>query len=444
VDSPGTNAIGGVHDVTFRFLEDANAILFVHRIEPIDTDSFRKFVNSVISNRSKETLFMVLTHTCNLPDPYIGKLHSEAVRLYKNDIPEERILIVDSLLKLIHNDLENGKTVEEIRKSAEKEIILERFIKKAEEEGRELKEVVYEGSRFEKMLETLDKFSMQAPNLQLQEILESIKNGYDYQDSQYKEKLDRLNKKKKSPQQFAAEIDRISKALEKYKNLMYNTREDLNAKYKLSKDSKWLELVDEIKRKYRELIDKSNTIEIARKHFIDSQNEIETTINNFSRELTDEFREIFEEVGKTFKEEYKITVPKVDFILLEKKAKTTTENEMKIRKWNFWDIITGGGRRKVYKKRIYLKSIKNQCLFQFIKIANSFNKTSQNFLYLYLNLFTKEMTAVIEARQKALQKEKNKKQSNNEIIIEIDKLKEKKNEIQPELKRAEEILENIK
>src|SRR5690606_18359284 len=62
VDSPGVNATGGVQDVSFRFFEEANAILFVHPIKPIESESFRKFVDSVISNRSKETLFLILTH----------------------------------------------------------------------------------------------------------------------------------------------------------------------------------------------------------------------------------------------------------------------------------------------------------------------------------------------------------------------------------------------
>lgn len=131
VDSPGVNALGGVQDVSFQFFEDANAILFVHPIKPVESKSLRKFVNSVISNRSKETLFLVLTHAGLYPDSDIEKLHSEAVRLYKDDIPEDRILVVDSLLKLIHNDLEGGKTLEQIEESSEqKSDILPKFEKK--------------------------------------------------------------------------------------------------------------------------------------------------------------------------------------------------------------------------------------------------------------------------------------------------------------------------
>jgi hypothetical protein len=45
VDSPGVNATGGVQDISFRFFEEANAILFVHPIKPIESESFRNRAN---------------------------------------------------------------------------------------------------------------------------------------------------------------------------------------------------------------------------------------------------------------------------------------------------------------------------------------------------------------------------------------------------------------
>ena len=219
VDSPGVNAIGGVQDISFRFFEDANAILFVHPIKPIESESFKRFVDSVISNRSKETLFLVLTHAGLYSNDEVERLHVEAKRRYKNVIHENRILVVDSLLKLIHCNLENGFTVKEIRKSENKKKILSSYKEQAEDEGKELIDVVLEGSRFEKMFAAIDEFSMKAPNLQLQEILEQIKTGYEEQEIQLTEKAERLEKKKRNPQEFEEEINRIKDALERYKLL---------------------------------------------------------------------------------------------------------------------------------------------------------------------------------------------------------------------------------
>jgi len=211
VDSPGVNATGGVQDVSFRFFEEANAILFVHPIKPIESESFKKFVNTLISNRSKETLFLILTHAGLYSNDEVKRLHAEALRLYKNVIPENRILVVDSLLKLIHCDLDNGVSFQEIRKSENKKKILSSYREQANDEERELIDVVYECSRFKKMFDAIDEFSMKAPNLQLQEILEKIKSGYEEQENQYTEKAERLEKKKRnSPGSLNREINRIS------------------------------------------------------------------------------------------------------------------------------------------------------------------------------------------------------------------------------------------
>ena len=214
VDSPGVNATGGVQDVSFRFFEEANAILFVHPIKPIESESFRRFVSAVISNRSKETLFLILTHAGLYSNNEVERLYAEAGRQYKNVIPKERILVVDSLLKLIHCNLENGVDIQEIRKCESKKRILSSFREQAEDENRELIDVVYENSRFEKMFDAIDEFSMKAPNLQLQEILEKIKSGYEEQENQYTEKVERLEMKKRNPQEYEQEINRISEALE--------------------------------------------------------------------------------------------------------------------------------------------------------------------------------------------------------------------------------------
>lgn len=459
VDSPGVNALGGVQDVSFQFFEDANAILFVHPIKPVESKSLRKFVNSVISNRSKETLFLVLTHAGLYPDSDIEKLHSEAVRLYKDDIPEDRILVVDSLLKLIYNDLEGGKTLEQIEESSEqKSDILPKFEKKSTRKNKELKDVLLEYSRFEKMFETIDKFSMQAPNLQLQEILESIKKGYEDQNSQYKGKLERIDKKKKNPQEFEAEINRINNALSRYKKLMRKTNKDLDQSYR-GIHSERIKIIEKLKLKYPELITKSDDLEIVRKYFKDAMNEIDSIRAGFSSSLTTELSKRLEEIGKTFQEEHKITVPRVDLKSIEDKAEKEAykmEDVYGNRKWDRWDYGGLGiprifrpdqvktGEKKVYDKEQRLSSLKIGYNKVFYKVVKALPAKSEEVLDLYLKSFNNEMNNAIAERQEVLENEKDKKQSNYEIIAEIDNLKEKKKKIQPELIRVQEILEDIK
>jgi len=457
VDTPGVNAIGGVQDVSFRFFEEANAILFVHQIKPVESESFKKFVSSVISNRSKETLFLILTHAANYPK---GKetLHVEAKRLYKEIIPEERILVVDSLLKIIHGDLKRGIPIEEIEKDEEKSIFLSFYEKRAEKEGRELIDVVYESSGFQRMFDAIDEFSMKAPNLQLQEILEHIKKGYEEQEIQYKEKIKRLEKKKRNPQEHEEEINRIKKALEELKLLMSQTKENLKANYS-GRHSSWQQDIDSLKVKYAELITGSDNRESTRKNTLDGLNAVQEKKDEFSKELTRKLRDILEEIGKDFSAEHQISIPKVDLEALEEEAKKEAYKEEDVyqeRPFDVLDYITIGiarlfrenrvkiGTREVFDEEKFLGKYKTMCYEEFYKVVNVLANKSKEVLNSYLDCFEKEMESVINDRQRALEEEKRKKQSNAEIIAEIDALNEKIKAIQEERQRCEEVLEDLK
>ncbi len=455
VDSPGVNAIGGVQNISFDFFEKANAILFVHPIKPIESESFITFVNSIISNRSKETLFLILTHAGLYSDEEVERLHTEATRLYKNIIPQNRILVVDSLLKLIHSDLEKGIPLKKIRKAENKKRLLSIYRDQAEDEGKELIDVVYEGSRFGKMFAAINKFSMKAPSLQLQEILEKIKDGYREIENQYDDKINRLKKKKRNPQEFEAEINRINEVLEKYKYLMHKTKAEFKSNY-LGSNSKWTIEIDCFKDNYSELILNSNSTEAVRKHIIDGLNEAQNKIDNFSSEITKNLKETLDNLGRPFKEQHKITIPKVDLEAIEEKAKENAYKEEYVyktsyeRRWyTLWlvkhKITEKVGTKKVFDDDKYLDNYRTDCASIFeTNVANNLYNQYKEILKSYLALFSEEMDSVINERQKALEAERDAKQTNEEIIHEIKKLDRKKKAVKPELSRLSEVLEDIK
>lgn len=454
VDSPGVNATGGVQDVAFRFFEEANAILFIHPIKPIESESFRKFVNSVISNRSKETLFLILTHAGIYTNDEVSRLRDEAGRLYKDIIPDDRIIAVDSLLKLIHCDLKSGVSVQEIRKSENKKKILSSYKEQAEEESRELIDVVYEGSRFSKMFSAIDEFSMKAPNLQLQEILDKIRSGYEEQEKLYTDKTTRLESKKISPQEFEKEIKRISDLLEEYRLLTKHTTEDLKSNYS-GRYSSWQKDIEELKVKYPELITSSDSIEKARKNSVDALNAVQKKVDSFSKELTQRLENSLKETGRAFKEEYSISIPKVDLNALEEKAKETAykeEDQYETYYERHWYTLwlkehehkRYTGQKTVFDNEKFLGEYKSKCNEEFYKIVNDLPNKSKEVLDLYLNLFSKEMDSAISDRQNALEEERKKKQSNEEIIVELEELHKKKEVIQLGKSLCIEILEDIK
>jgi len=455
VDSPGVNAVGGFQDISFEYFEKADAIIFIHRIDPIESMSFRDFVNFNITERSKETLFLVLTHAGLKTDDDVIRLHTEAKRLFKNDISEEKILVVDSILKLIYNDIKNNLSIEQIEESSPyKADILPKFQRKAEKQNITLEEILLQNSYFEKMSNTIDKFSSEAPNRQLIDIIEKIKEGYKNQEEQLIDEINLKKKKKENPQVFEEEIERIKKALNIYENLTHKTKDEFERNY-TGRHSDWNNQINELKARYPELINKSMTSENARKHFADALHKVENIINTYSKSITKELNIKLQETGKKFQEEHKISIPKVDLDALADKAEEGAykkKNVYEYRKepiWKFWKWFNRKykvkvGEKDIFDENIYLGNFKTNLNEEFYNIVNDLPNKSNEVLANYLISFESEIKEVIIERKSALDKEKTKKESNDELISEIKDLETKKKSIQPELKRAAEIMEDLK
>lgn len=458
VDSPGVNAVGGVQDVAFGFFEMANAILFIHPIKPVESESFRTFVESVISNRSKDTLFLVLTHAGLYADSDVERLYGEAIQLYDEIIPQERILVVDSLLKLIHCDLENGKSIVDIEtSSSQKENILANFEKKALISNRPLQDILLEYSGFDKLFQAIDTFSMSAPYIQLREILEKIKDGYREQECQYGDQINLLEQKKRNPQEFENEIERIQASLNEYRLLLANTKEDITTLFS-GTHAEWAKQVDTLKRKNVKLITDSYSQDDIRKRTVDAFDEVDGLIKKYSNDLTNLVRQRLEKIDKEFSPTHKITLPKVDLSSIEEKSKKSacrTENDYKTESiwenWNWLKFKWGKnsrtsvvGTKSVYDESKYLEAYKNEINKEFYKVTDNLPKMLEEIRKVYLDTFVQKMNTTIDERKDALKKEKEKEQTNAEIVAEIEMLEAKKKLLIPEIKRAEEILEDIK
>ncbi len=462
VDTPGVNAVGGIQDISFKYLENANAILFAKSINSIESESFKEFVNSKISKRSKDTLFLVLTHA-GLHFGEVERLHNEAIRLYENIIPKERILAVDSILSLIYTDLKNGLSLEQIeeieenKKSKPKSQIIPFFERKANKKNINIKDYFGDCSGFKEMYESIDDFSTKAPMLQLEEIIIIIKNGYNTLYEQYKGNINLLNIKQRNPQEFEQEILRILKALSEYQNLLLVTNNEIEQKYE-GRDSIIYNEIERLKLIYPEKITHSKNIEDARKNLTNANNEIDKFLKNFSADIKAEFSNKFEEIGREFKAKYKITLPKVDFSSIENEAKKNAYKNKDIfdeREADFWDFLTFGITRifrdnrifnrteRVYDALKHLDAYRNGCNRKFYAITNNLVEISKQFIKQFLVNFDNEINKVIDVRKEELENERTKKQTNQEIIDEIENIKSKKKEIEPQITRITELKENL-
>ena len=115
VDTPGIGAIGGIDQTTKDFLnskdESVDAAIFVFNgVKEIQDKAFNDIVNTAYSNLTdvaKERTFFVITHkgerTCY---ENLEKTKKQALQLFskgKVAIPQERFLVVDSMLSLLYD-----------------------------------------------------------------------------------------------------------------------------------------------------------------------------------------------------------------------------------------------------------------------------------------------------------------------------------------------------
>lgn len=175
VDSPGVNALGGLQNRTFEYLNNAHAILFVKKIDEPEKKSFRDFFKKIIPDHSREMLFLILTHSGLYTKEEGLCLYKETVRLYPEIVPDQ-IFYVDSILRLIELDIEKGKTIDQIaNESEEKEMVITSLSRKAGENTEKIIKLIGEKSQFEILVGTLISYLSKAPNLLFQNILKELK-----------------------------------------------------------------------------------------------------------------------------------------------------------------------------------------------------------------------------------------------------------------------------
>ena len=352
---------------------------------------------------------------------------------------------MDSLLKLIHSQLDNGVSIDDIRKSESKKKILSSYREQADDEGRELSEVVWEASRFEKIFDAIDKFSMKAPNLQLQEILGSIISGYEQQESQYAENITLLKKKEEVPQQFQSEISRIIDELNTYKLLMSETEKELRKDY-LECNSSWQQDFNSLKKECQDNIQESNCRESIRKNTLDGLDKISDKLNEFSEEVRQKLENKIEEKNTTFSAKHSISIPKVDLDTLAQNALIGEVQYKTIERrlwYTFWLVKE---RRKIpigIKEVLDLQKYKSECFDSFVETVDQQLKP-EKILNNFLSDFTRQIKSSIQTRQQNLSKIQQEKQTNDEIKKELSEKEEKKNDCHKARRECEELLENLK
>ena len=194
--------------------------------------------------------------------------------------------------------------------------------------------------------------------------------------------------------------------------------------------------------------------------------------DEYSQKLSARIKKVLEERGRAFKAKYQISIPPIDLDALEKHAEEAAWSEEPVyetrqvyREWDGWDYLLiprwyrGSteeieekvGTEKKFDEKKSFEEFRSRCLKEFSGIVTALigrhpdsKSLFVEYLEKYLNFFKEEMDSLIHAQQEDFKEMKQKEQSNQEIIAEIEELGKKRADIQPEKSRCSELLEDLK
>lgn len=235
IDSPGVNAEGDLGMISEEYFPKANAIIFVKSLygQALESTSFIDFFRDKTKRRHKESRFLLLTGSSLLSKEDRESLEKDAEEKYGDYIAKEKIICLDSKLKLFWNACQNlteeeiGSKVEEedfdsvtvlwCRVRGKKEVFLQKLLEK---------------SNFSYLETSLRKFATEYERILCLQFLENIETAYQRQIYIFSEQCRLLQEHKKDPEQLQMVVNQKKQEIQDLSKRLEKGVQDLYQKYK--------------------------------------------------------------------------------------------------------------------------------------------------------------------------------------------------------------------
>lgn len=277
IDSPGVNAAGRVGDVTAKYLEDADAIMFLRPITgvAVEASSFKDFLESKSVDRNQNAMFLVLTRATAESSANIQRACDEFVKMFgaqtqgnRHGISRDQIIPVDSKAELYLNKFQTMTTKEilaEMKELAQKGEI-ENFLKAAKADAFEeddlgnikfskelFLQTLGKQSNFEAIDQALNVFGRKAQYLALADFVQRMNRVYEKYEADIKDQTELYQEKVKNPKMFSGRIDKLRNELIDIENRITKGLKKIENEYKASKSrgGKIEKDADEVVQKYQ-------------------------------------------------------------------------------------------------------------------------------------------------------------------------------------------------
>lgn len=232
IDSPGVCARGGVAEITSKYIENADAIIFLKPVigQSLESTQFNQFMENVSVERNKNALFLVLTHIATKNEADLRRLEEEANKQFSAKLDKRNILFVDSKAELYAKKFAGVDDVMLELRKLNSEGTLDDFVTKAYTETNGLFgdgdindfiKKLQEKSRFEHIYRSLEVFGRKAHYILLASLLTSIENLYAKLWSDLSSNIDLYRSKAEDPKELAKKIGVLKNELEEIENMIY-------------------------------------------------------------------------------------------------------------------------------------------------------------------------------------------------------------------------------
>lgn len=246
IDSPGVNAAGKVGEATSRYIESADAIMFLRPITgvAIEANSFKEFLESKSVDRNKNAMFLVLTRTASESQDTIARAYEEFVNMFgtmktdsRHGIVKEQIIPVDSKAELYYNRFVGMSTpdirdyIKKLRDEQKAEAFLSLAWADACGDKGQLQEELKRISNFAVIDHALNKFGRKAQYLALSEFLARILRLYGKMAASLRDKIGNYSLKAEDPYKLAVKISETQAELTDIENRLNQTVDEITKKY---------------------------------------------------------------------------------------------------------------------------------------------------------------------------------------------------------------------
>ena len=319
VDTPGINAIGGIEDQTKNFINQADAVIYLHKVGQQESIALRNALENVIPERVKKRLILVLTHGSQTDEDERERI-LDATKSYYPEIGTDNIFLVDSLTELYLREF-YGKTIDGVRAIRKENSQIRRLtadcFEMAEGDINEFLSLLEAQANFDEIRKRIERDAQNSASIQMKGFATDLKEEYEILDNNISACIEPLRKKYQNPQSFASEIqkqkDETERVRRDYNEFTAELSNDFSPK---NRNSRYYEEIHQIANSFRNEINQKSFRPGEKTENVESYGEklredYYDEMTQFVNSLESDFKKRIEERAIGVQSDYSITVPKV-------------------------------------------------------------------------------------------------------------------------------------